>query len=96
MPMTPEAKVKKAVKAWLIERGVWFFMPVPTGRGVIGIPDFICCWNGVFIAIETKSESGRLTPAQKGNIEDIRRAGGIALVIRSAAELEEHFHAHQT
>jgi len=94
--MTPEAKVKKAIRAWLVARDVWFFMPVPTGRGVIGIPDFICCWNGTFIAIEAKSDTGRLTPAQKGTIEDIQRAGGIALVVRDAAQLEDYFHAHQT
>ena len=92
---TPEGRVKDEIKAWLKAHDVWFFCPVPTGRGVIGIPDFICCWDGTFIAIEAKSASGRLTPAQTGTIEDIQRAGGIALVIRSAAELEEYFHAHQ-
>lgn len=95
MAETPEGKVKKAIKEWLKVRGVWFFMPVPTGRGVIGIPDFICCWNGYFIAIEAKSKTGRPTPAQKGNLEDITRAGGVALVVHSAAELEEYFHAHE-
>jgi hypothetical protein len=93
---TPEGKVKKDIKKWLVEHGIWFFMPVPTGRGVVGIPDFICCWNGFFIAIEAKSAKGRATPAQKGNLQDITRAGGIALVIRSVAELKEYFDAHQS
>ncbi len=96
MARTPEGKVKDDIKAWLIARGVWFFMPVPTGRGVIGIPDFICCWNGLFIAIEAKSARGRPTPAQLGNIEDITRAGGIALVVHSVAELQEYFDAHES
>jgi len=93
---TPEGKVKDDIKAWLIAHGIWFFMPVPTGRGVIGIPDFICCWNGLFIAIEAKSAKGRASPAQKGVLQDITRAGGIALVIHSVAELQEYFDANQS
>ncbi len=96
MARTPEGKVKDDIKAWLIAHGVWFFMPVPTGRGVIGIPDFICCWNGLFIAIEAKSAKGRPTPAQRGNLHDIAQAGGIALVIHSVAELQEYFDAHKS
>jgi hypothetical protein len=99
---TPEAKVKKEIKKWLQAHGIWFYMPVPTGRGVIGVPDFLCCWRGAFVAIEAKkpktaaSAAGRPTPAQKGNIQDIARAGGIALVVHSVAELEEYFHAYET
>ena len=96
MARTPEGAVKEDIKAWLVAHDIWFFMPVPTGRGVVGIPDFICCWNGQFLAIEAKGPKGRATPAQKGNIMDIRRAGGTALVARSAAELEEYFHANQS
>lgn len=96
MAKTPEGKVKEDIVKWLVERDIWFFMPVSTGRGRVGIPDFICCWNGHFIAIEAKAPKGRATPAQMGNIMDIRRAGGTALVARSAAELEEYFHAHQS
>ena len=96
MADTPEGKVKADIRKWLVARDIWFFMPVPMGRGVVGIPDFICCWNGHFIAIEAKGPKGRATPAQRGNIMDIRRAGGTALVARSAAELEEYFHAHET
>ena len=96
MARTPEGKVKDDIKAWLVAHGVWFFMPVPTGRGVIGIPDFICCWNGLFIAIEAKSKRGKATPAQQGILLDITRAGGIALVISDVAQLKEYFDAHES
>lgn len=55
MAQTPEGKVKDAVKKELRKRDIWYFMPMQNGFGVVGIPDFICCWEGTFLAIETKA-----------------------------------------
>lgn len=88
--MTPEGKVKAAVKRWLKAKGVWYFMPVQTGMGVSGIPDLLCCWQGTFIAIETKApgKRGNVTELQKYQMEGIRRAGGVAVVVDDASQLE--------
>jgi hypothetical protein len=90
MAMTPEGRVKAAVKKYLKERGVWFFMPVQNGMGVVGIPDLICCWNGKFLAIETKAPGklNALTPNQRHRITEIREAGGMALVIDDVEQLK--------
>ena len=80
--MTPEGKVKAAVKKVLNSySNVWYFMPVLTGYGVAGIPDFICSVGGKFLAIECKAEGGRLTAMQVKTIDDINRIGGRAYVI---------------
>lgn len=79
--MKKEADVKKEVKRILNKLGIWYFMPVPTGYGVQGIPDFICCAEGVFIAIETKYGRGKPTKWQEIRLNEIDDAGGFAWVI---------------
>lgn len=93
MASTPEGRVKAAVKAFLKEHGVWFFMPVSNGMGVVGIPDFICCWQGRFLAIETKApgKRGNTTPNQKQKIAEIQRADGLALVVDDVEQLKGVF-----
>jgi hypothetical protein len=82
MARTPEGKVKDAVKKLLKERGIFFYMPVQNGMGVVGIPDLICCDQGAFLAIETKApgKRGNLTPNQEHRIMEIHAAGGAAIV----------------
>lgn len=91
MALTPEGRVKKAVKDLLKSLGIWYYMPMQTGYGVVGIPDFICCWNGGFIAVETKAPGklGNTTANQDRVIAEIRNAGGIAVVVDSAEMLRE-------
>jgi len=52
--MKKEADVKDRIKGILTEAGAWFFMPVQTGYGARGIPDFIVCLGGMFVGIEAK------------------------------------------
>jgi hypothetical protein len=87
--MLPEAKVKLDVKKLLVEKGIWFYMPVQTGYGVGGIPDFVCCWKGMFIGIECKApgRENRTTPMQERTLGEIRAHGGRAVVVSSAVEL---------
>lgn len=92
MARTPEAAVKDSVKKWLKTNSIWYFMPVPMGLGVQGVPDFICCAGGRFLAIETKAPGKRnnTTPNQDLQIAAIRAAGGDAIVIDDVNQLKEH------
>jgi Holliday junction resolvase len=81
MAQTPEAKVKEKIKKILKEHGVWYAMPMGTGYGNSGVPDFLCCVKGKFLAIEAKAGKGIPTALQEKNMRDIRVAGGEALVI---------------
>lgn len=87
--MTPEGKVKAAVKKYLQAQGVWFWMPVSNGMGQVGIPDFICCFNGTFIAIETKAPGklSNVTANQQRVIDEIKSHGGLALVVDNVDSL---------
>lgn len=90
MATTPEGKVKSQVKKWLKAHNVWFYMPVAGPFAVHGIPDFVCCWDGDFIGIETKAE-GKIkntTPHQDRVIKEINEHGGIAIVVDSIERLE--------
>ena len=90
--MTPEGKVKSAVKKMLTAHNIWYFMPMQNGFGVVGIPDFICCWKGAFLAIETKAPGKReaTTENQKRIIALIKEHGGHAIVVDSAEQLESY------
>lgn len=81
--MKKEADVKKEVKKVLASYGpkVWWFMPVPTGFGVQGVPDFICSVCGRFVAIETKFGSNGLTPYQIKQMEAIINTKAAHMVI---------------
>lgn len=96
MAMTPEGKVKEAVKKVLKAHGVFYYMPVQNGMGQVGIPDFICCFNGRFWAIETKApgKRGSTTANQDRVLEAIKAAGGIAVVIDDVKQLEELINEH--
>jgi hypothetical protein len=83
--MTPEGKVKAKVKKLLDEREVYYFMPATGGYGRSGIPDFICCYNGRFMAIECKAGKGDLTALQTRELTRIDAAGGEAVVVRETS-----------
>ena len=91
MAKTPEGRVKDKVKQWLRDRGIYFYMPVQGGYGVVGVPDFICCWSGKFFAIETKAPGKRnnTTENQKKQLSSIKEANGIAIVVDDVTQLDE-------
>jgi pantoate kinase len=79
--VTPEAKVKAKVKKFLIDIGAYYAMPVGTGFASSGVPDFLICKQGLFYGIECKANGGKPTALQLKHLEDIRKAGGVALVV---------------
>lgn len=91
MATTPEGKVKDAVKKLLKERGAWYFMPVSNGMGQVGIPDIICCYKGLFLAIETKAPGkiANVTPNQQRVIDAIKTADGKALVVDNVEPVKQ-------
>jgi len=91
MATTPEAKVKAKIKNILTEHNVYYAMPIGTGYGNSGVPDFLCCVNGKFLAIEAKAGKGQATALQLKNLREIEKAGGDAWVVNedNLVHLEE-------
>ena len=81
MAATPEVKVKKQIRNLLDAAGAYYAMPIGTGYGNSGVPDFVICHKGRFIAVEAKAGSNKPTALQELHLARIRAAGGIALVI---------------
>jgi hypothetical protein len=87
--MTPEAKVKAKIKAILKAHGAYYAMPIGTGLGNSGVPDFIVCHGGRFLGIEAKAGKGKTTALQDKHLREIDKAGGWTLVINEESlELE--------
>lgn len=81
---TPEAKVKAKVDHLLSgyrRAGLWSYKPVSTGHGQHGIPDYIICYFGQFITIETKAPGRAPTPLQNIQMQRLREAGAKTFVI---------------
>ena len=81
MASTPESKVKGKIKALLKKYGVYYAMPIGTGFGNSGVPDFLCCVGGKFLAIEAKAGAGKTSALQEKHLREIKEAGGSTAVI---------------
>jgi len=103
--LTPEGRTKTACLRYLERRGI-FSWNNPSGAvriapnrwvhfGRKGSSDIIGILpGGKFLAIETKSMRGRLTPEQKEFLEKVRGLGGVAILARSLRELDEKLRAN--
>lgn len=79
--VTPEGKVKMKVKKTLTDIGAYYAMPVASGYGFAGTPDFLVCYRNQFLAIETKAKGNKPTALQEATMQRIRDAGGRVFVI---------------
>ena len=94
MAKTPEGKVKEVIKKFFATqlKKAWVYMPVPTGYGKRGVPDFIVCIPttitsemvgmtlGLFVAVEAKAEDKNPDHYQAMQLSLIEQAAGITLV----------------
>lgn len=93
-PDQTEAEITRGIRSTLKTLGVWHFK-VHQGLGSTpGIPDILGIWNGRMLAIEVKTEKGRLTDKQQAKINEINRAGGLAFVARCIDDVIDALDAH--
>ena len=87
--MTPEGKVKAMVKKGLDQFGrhSYKFMPVQTGYGSRTL-DFLICFRGWFVSIETKAAGEKPTPLQYTTIDNMDEANGIVFVVDDQASCD--------
>jgi hypothetical protein len=78
---TPEGKVKDAIVKILKSEDVWYYRHANFGVGRGGVPDFLCCINGRFLAIEAKAAHGVVTANQLDELNAIHACGGRYIVV---------------
>jgi penicillin-binding protein-related factor A (putative recombinase) len=81
MAQTPEGKVKDKIKKILKAHNIYFAMPMGTGYGHAGVPDFLCCFKGKFLAIEAKAGRGQPTELQLQQLREIESAHGETWIV---------------
>jgi len=91
--MTPEAKVKKKVVDVIKKNGAYYFFPATGGYGRSGVPDIVCCYRGMFVAIECKAGSNKPTALQEAEMDKIRQTQGFVRVVNedNIADVQEVF-----
>lgn len=82
-----EKSFENKVKAFLKNEGCWYVKywsgTARNGKQFTkdGIPDLLVCCNGFFLGVELKAEKGKPSDLQLWNIDKIREANGIAMVL---------------
>ncbi|WP_314397063.1 VRR-NUC domain-containing protein [uncultured Gemella sp.] len=79
--MMSEKAFENKIKKFLKEKGCYFLKYNPEYFGIKGTPDLLICCNGYFLGIEVKRETGKPSKLQLKKIEEIKNAGGIAMVL---------------
>lgn len=76
-----EKTFENQVKNFLKSKGCWVLKTWSNGVQRQGVPDLLVCCNGFFLGVELKNETGKPSALQLWNIDEIRKAGGVALVL---------------
>lgn len=77
-----EKVFENKIKEFLKKEGCYFVKYWGGGYFTeAGIPDLLVCCNGYFLGLEIKAENGKPSEIQKYNIEQIKEAGGIGVVV---------------
>jgi len=86
---TPEQDIKKQIKSYLNDNGIYW---IPTKGGPhtrAGDPDLIVCYRGYFVGIEAKTRTGRQHGQQKLRQKQIETNGGTYIIARSVGDVRE-------
>ena len=85
--MTPEGKVKDQLDKALKPFKLYRFMPVQMGYGRKTL-DYLLCYHGQFIAIETKAPGKKMTALQRETACQICEAGGTVFLVDGPAGID--------
>ena len=81
MTIAAEKNFETKVKKFLEDNGCWYVKFFANAYTKVGIPDILACVNGHFVGIEVKATNGKPSSLQLYNIEEIKKSGGIAMVL---------------
>lgn len=86
--MPAESRIVAAILRRLREAGAFAEKTHGSQYMRAGTPDIYACLNGYFIAIEVKQPGKKATPTQQRVLKEIQDAGGIAVVLDEASQVE--------
>ncbi len=90
---TPEGAVKNWIKKEILSKypEAYVYVTHVGQYGKRGVPDLVMCIKGLFVAIEVKTVSGKITELQALEGRRIEKAGGIFIVMygRNQDQLSE-------
>lgn len=85
-----EAEIIQSIKEYLKTVDNCFYWKEHGSQfGQAGIPDIIVCLNGKFVALEVKTEKGKVSVLQEITLRKIRNAEGIAEIVRSVEDVKQ-------
>lgn len=88
--MQPEARISRAIRKMVTDRGGFAFKVWGNAQMMVGLPDLVCCYRGLFVAFETKTPEGKDPTARQAYVHRrIRRAKGIVAVPRSVSDASD-------
>lgn len=79
--MAQEKNFENKIKNYLKAHDCWYVKYFANSFTKSGIPDLISCVNGYFVAIEVKAENGKPSELQLWNRDQIRKSGGISIIL---------------
>ena len=84
-----EKNIENHIKRYLKSKGAYYVKYFGNQFSQVGVPDILACYKGKFIGREVKNETGKTSPLQDVNLEQIKQAGGISLVARSVEDVKQ-------
>lgn len=87
-----ESITQKRIIKWIREQGQYAVNIHGHEMQERGIADILCCWDGLFVAIEVKEPGEEPEPIQQYHMEQVAKANGYAFVAHSLDEVKEGIH----
>ncbi len=91
----PERKIQALCEGYLRQHDIWGLHLSPRAREKIGCPDLLFSVRGVPVAVEIKTEHGKVRPEQARTHDEMRRNGWMVHVVRSVGEFVEVVRMYQ-
>ena len=83
--MAREKNFERKVKTWIRDGGGWVVKFHGDAFSTAGVPDLLACIKGWFVGIEVKADDGEPSELQIWTVKQIRKAGGVAVVLFPSA-----------
>ena len=84
-----ETNLQKKIQSYLVSKGAYEFKVHGSIYMKAGIPDIICCYNGLFLGIECKIGKNKMSKVQEEHRDQILKAKGIHILAYSLDDVKK-------